>query len=271
VAEDEKRRRRSRFVWEAGDVEFLTHEEAFQALGFDPSAEDPEHVEAGHHDGSEVPCVLGTGLRRAASRLECFADEHQLVAINEQRHLDPVMRIVVRELVEELRLPWSISKPQAKSAEWPKLGSVDIDIVSSETSTTFVELKCGAAKDALAACAWDAAKCAYLLQRRRATDAYLIAGAPRERWSDEVRGAEFFADRTHDMSELRRTFAAWWERWEKDGYPVGSPLPSSFVTRFVAEEALAVGPVAWLLRLARVEAHDGEWIHWTPLLTNGSG
>lgn len=223
-------------------------------------------------DATETPglTVLKQATIRVATRLERRSLEDGLVSINEQRHLDPEVRRTLNDVVKDLGAPATLLKFAVATDEWPKLGTADIALRWPDGGTTIAELKCGASADALAPCAWDAAKSAYLLQRGTAFEAYLLAGTTAESWeSQSARGAEFFATREHDGRGLRVGYEKWWKKWEQDGYPAASRMPARFVTEFITEASFMVGDVPWLVRLARVKSAGDKWIEWPPLLGGG--
>jgi hypothetical protein len=63
-------------------------------------------------------------------------------------------------------------------AEWPRVGDVDVALMSHETDqfVAFIELKWGSGT--LHNCVWDLCKMGVALRKGTCTEAYLVAGAP---------------------------------------------------------------------------------------------
>ena len=210
--------------------------------------------------------LLVEALSKTATRLERIAYGHGLSYVNEQSHLDPHFRQALNEVALSSASAYRFSKPKVATGEWPRLGSVDVGIEDGDGELTLVELKSGKGKDALGPCAWDAAKLAYLLEAGAAADAFLVAGTTLANWEAPIRGAEFFTNRAHDLADLRVSYADWWRKWERDGYPAAPRMPAWFETEFVAEASFTVPAEPWLLRMSRVGAAGPERIDWPPLL-----
>ncbi len=210
--------------------------------------------------------ILVEALLETARRLQQAAEAQRLQHVNERDHLDPQFRIALAAVARSSASTYRLTKPKVATAEWPKLGTVDVGIEVDDRGLTLIELKCGKGEDALGPCAWDAAELAYLLQARTGNDAFLVAATTLGNWEASIRGAEFFRSARHDMAALRGSYADWWEKWERDGYPAASRMPARFETELVAETPFTVAAETWLLRMSRVRAIGAARIDWPRLL-----
>lgn len=130
------------------------------------------------------------GLPFIARECEGLAATRGLGHLNERDHLDPVVKRVLPQHVlytggNEMR----VSKARkAKCEEWPKLGNIDY-VLESGATVVGLELKAGADKHALAACAWDAVKLGFLLERSDICAGFLLAITTSKLWCTPIRGA----------------------------------------------------------------------------------
>jgi hypothetical protein len=157
-----------------------------------------------------------------------------------------------------------------KSPLWPRLGRVDLAFVSGEETPIAVELKSGAGRDALVACAWDAVKLAFMLRHQQVSAAYLLAATPASDWAVGLRGTEFFGASSFETQALREPYLDWWRSWERDGYPAGRQLPATFETRPVTRVSFQVGTTEWVVAVAAVQTDSSEGLEWQPTLSDGS-
>ena len=205
-----------------------------------------------------------------ADRLVEQASERGVAVPNEKGYLQPSCLAAARRLAIEMvsrGIDMQVSTSLwIRSDDWLRLGPVDIAL-TADGRITAVELKAGSGRHALTACAWDAVKLAYALQLDMVSSAYLLALAPTDDWPI-ARGSEFFATATIETAPLRDTFADGWKRWERDGYPAGTRVPSRLDTRAVCSVPIVIEGRSWEIRVAAIHRHDPpEWIDWRPLLT----
>ena len=203
-----------------------------------------------------------------ADRLVERASERGVTSPNERDYLQPSCLDAARALAVE-----SVSRGidlqvrtnlRMRSNDWPRLGAVDIALTADE-KTTAVELKAGTGRHALVACAWDAVKLSFALQLDLVSSAYVLALAPTDDWAD-ARGGEFFGTATFETAPLRDKFADGWKLWERDGYPAGRRVPSSFATQAVCRVPIRIAGRGWEIRAAAVHRNDpAEWIEWDVL------
>lgn len=202
-----------------------------------------------------------------ASVLGARAAEEALSTVNERDHLQPACSSAATLVAAGWDSDLAVSTQSKLSfVEWPRLGSFDVALTQPERKPIVIELKCGAASDALGPCVWDAMKCALALQHKTVSEAYLLAGAPLEQWSKPVRGGEFLATGSWQAAHLRVDYEDWWRHWEKKGDPKPSLLPVSFETVGIGIYPLVVAESPWELRLARVVNAGEESLEWPPFL-----
>jgi hypothetical protein len=201
---------------------------------------------------------------QTADDLSRLASEHALLRLNERDHLQPICASAARRVAQHYAAPLDVRTSfRFKSDLWPRLGAVDIAFVPRDAKPAFVELKAGSGRDALTACAWDAVKLAFALQLGEASGAYLLAASPATDWNASgFRGAEFFTTCSFETGALRGPFLDWWRRWERDGYPAGSKVPSAFNTRAVCRVPFSVGVSEWEIAVASLHADRIEWMAW---------
>lgn len=222
----------------------------------------------GAHDDLVAALVDDT-----AAYAEALAYWQGLGAVNERDHLQPCCAGATRALARTCSpRPAASTQLKVEFAAWPGLGAVDVALQWPEQLPVLLELKCGKGLDAAGECVWDAAKLAFTLQCDKASDAYLLAGAPVTDWERPIpiRGTEFFDAGSHDIALLRVLYGDWWRTWEKRKDPQPSELPRRFRTEPVHRARLEVAAVAWELRLAAVVAEDHERVPW-PRLSAGPG
>jgi hypothetical protein len=96
-----------------------------------------------------------------ARELARRANAGRLARVNERDHLQPSCSSAAL-IVAKHRLPGSTVSTSFRfqSSLWPRLGMVDIALSRGDEPPTALELKCGAGRDALGPCAWDALKLA---------------------------------------------------------------------------------------------------------------
>ena len=224
------------------------------------------HEMEGRHD--QLPSPSGERLQRVlsdtAARLERRAESEDLSRINERDHLAPEFGRALQDVVAgtSFRSALPGERKIRNLAEWPRIGDVDALIGQQEAAPVFVELKCGSTPDALCACAWDLAKLALALRTARASEAYLVAGAPSDLWEAGMRGAEFFSERREHAENLNERFGDWWEKWERLGDPLPLRVPAATDTVPAGRADFAVGDTPWSLRLSRVIVPTSDWYEW---------
>lgn len=211
-------------------------------------------------------------LRKAvpaiASYVEaCAADaDPRLEKINERDHLQKwsvkALKLVLRPSDGPLAVGASMRLDYPE--HWPRLGNVDITLTAEGAAPAFVELKCGAGRDALGPCAWDVAKNALTLRMGDASAAYLLAATTTAMWDKPVRGAEFFDHGEWTTERLRSDYEDWWRFWERDSCNPPRRLPVRGYTHPLASAGLTVGGTDWDLRLSRVTVETHGWFDWEP-------
>jgi hypothetical protein len=208
--------------------------------------------------------------RETAVEVARLARERELAWVNERDHLQPSYTRAARRVVSSLPTDLIVSTSLGfKSPLWPRLGRVDLAFVSGEGTPIAVELKSGAGRDALAACAWDAVKLAFMLRHQQVSAAYLVAATPASDWALGLRGTEFFGASSVDTQALREPYLDWWRSWERDGYPAGRQLPATFETRPITRVPFQVGTTEWVVAVAAVQTGGSEWLEWQPTLKDG--
>ena len=214
-----------------------------------------------------IEAVVVETVRETASALESVAQTSGLITVNERDDLQPVLATRARIVAARVAPTIHVTTQRGVEIEdWPGLGNIDVAFESEATPPALVELKCGASADALGPCVWDATKLAFALARKRASAAYLIAGAPVSRWDQPIRGCEFLGDGSWELSALRGSFADWWRSWERRGDPQPSRLPAAFDTTAVACFPFRVGRTAWELRVSAVTVEREDWLPWPSML-----
>lgn len=204
----------------------------------------------------ETACTLGN-----------LASARRVAPLNERDHLHPSCVQAARNIAQASETPLEATTSlRIISPLWPRLGRVDLAFVSGGAGPVVVELKCGAGRDALAACAWDAVKVAFVLRLGEASAAYLLAAAPRSDWAFPFRGTEFFASRRFETRALREPYLKWWRLWERDGYPAGIRVPTTFTTRAVSRVPVLVQATEWEIAVAAVHVEGEDWLDWKPTL-----
>ena len=116
--------------------------------------------------------------RETASAVGNLATARRVTWLNERDHLQPSCAHAARNIAQASEAPLEATTSlRIISPLWPRLGRVDLAFVSGAAKPVVVELKCGARRDALAACAWDALKLAFVLRLgdRRAIAAHIEA------------------------------------------------------------------------------------------------
>jgi ADP-ribosylglycohydrolase len=199
-----------------------------------------------------------------AAELERHCAELGLATANEQKQLQPCCTRVTKRLVGGWTpTPALTPKTFGNSLGWVGLGPVDVVLRWPDQSPTFIELKCGATKDTLGPCSWDALKLASGVLAGTAGTGYLLAGLPRALWDAEILGHQLFNTRDWTASELRESFLAWWRHWEKETTPhIPGRVAESFATVAVGSFPVEIGALMWELRLARVEPSSSGWVQW---------
>jgi hypothetical protein len=197
-----------------------------------------------------------------------LAAEKELAWVNERDHLQPTCARVARGSSTVARNGLAVSTSlRFTSSVWPRLGGIDLAFTSNEGPPVVVELKCGAGNDALAACAWDALKLAYLLQLGNVSAAYLLAATPVADWTFPRRGTEFFTTRAFETMSLLEPYLDWWRAWERDGYPAGTRVPAGFRTSALCRVPFRMAASDWELAVAAVHAEGDEWVEWASVLS----
>jgi ADP-ribosylglycohydrolase len=205
---------------------------------------------------------------KTAAELERHCAESGVATANEQKQLQPCCTRATRQLAAGWEpTPALTSKRFGDTLGWVGLGSVDVVLRWPDHPPTFIELKCGAAKDTLGPCSWDALKLASGVLAGNACTGYLLAGLPTALWETETLGHELFNTRDWTATELRELFLSWWRYWEKETTPhVPGRVAESFTTFAVGSFPLEIGGSMWELRLARVEPSSRGWLRWRSTL-----
>jgi hypothetical protein len=200
-----------------------------------------------------------------AAELERHCAEAGLVTANEQKQLQPCCTRATQRLTAGWEPSADLSsKKFGDAVDWVGLGLVDVVLRWPDNRPTFIELKCGATKDTVGPCSWDALKLATGLLACNAGTGYLLAGMPATLWEAEPLGSELFDSRVWTAREMRDAFVSWWRHWEKESTPhIPGRVAASFATVAVEAFSLEIGAVPWELRLARVELNGTEWFQWS--------
>lgn len=131
---------------------------------------------------------LAALARETARELAVRAREHGLSRINERDHLQPACAAAARTLAAAWRPPALVSTSfRARSELWPRLGATDVALNFPDELPVALELKCGAGRDALGPCAWDALKLAVTLRIESVSAGYLVAAVPTSDWRAGIR------------------------------------------------------------------------------------
>jgi hypothetical protein len=163
--------------------------------------------------------------RETAVEVARLACERELARVNERDHLQPSCTRAARTVGSSLPRDLIVSTSLGfKSPLWPRLGRVDLAFVSGEETPVAVELKSGAGRDALAACAWDAVKLAFMLRHQQVSAAYLLAATPASDWALGLRGTEFFGASSFHTQALREPYLDWW----RPGNAMAIPRAANF-------------------------------------------
>ena len=139
---------------------------------------------------------------------------------------------------------------------------MDIALLRADGPPTALELKCGAGRDALGPCAWDALKLALGIQVGVLSAGYLIAATTAADWASDHRGAELLGTGAFEAPELRERSLDWWRQWERLGDPLPLEVPRRFTTRAVCRASFAVAGAPWELRVAAIAVPDAERVTW---------
>jgi hypothetical protein len=208
--------------------------------------------------------LIASLTRETAAGLDALAAERALGWVNERDHLQPTCAAAALRIAgEQLTVATSL---RPRSPLWPRLAAIDLVFLAGDELPVAVELKAGRGIDGIAACSWDALKLAFLLRLRQVASAYLLAATPTSDWEQELRGTEFFLSGAFTSAALRDPYLDWWRSWERDGYPVGTSVPTSFSTRPVCSEPFMVNAAEWHLRAVAVESAGEDWLEWAPTL-----
>ena len=226
---------------------------------YDDDWVDPASQPAPHDE------LLARLVRGTADRLEALAEERGLKTVNERDHLQPCSVAAARELLTEVGGECA-TQHAVSFGDWPRLGDVDLALLGLDAAPLLLELKCGNDLNALGPCVWDAAKLAMAVQEGVAAGAFLLAAAPRSRWEQPVRGAEFFEHLPHDIGLLRVLYADWWRSWERRGDPQPSFLPRRWWTEDAHVSTFTVAAQPWELRLAEVVVRTSDVVVLPPLV-----
>ena len=221
-------------------------------------------------DASRDSAVLELSAEAAAC-LASKAIDGSLVHVNERDHLQPCFSRAAKQLGPSWDQPGAPSSPRVRYDDWPKLGGVDLALTWSDGLIAFVELKCGAGRDTLDACGWDAVKLAFALARGKASAAYLVAGTTAENWVYPIRGTELFSSCEFEATQLRTDYSDAFRMYERDGYRVATLVPERFRTMKLGAFPFAVQGNPWELRVSRVEVVGNKWAAWPPLLEGQHG
>jgi hypothetical protein len=100
---------------------------------------------------------------------------------------------------------------------------------------------------------------AVAVARLHAPRAYLVAGASAPEWGT-AEGAELFASRVCDVSDLLSDYDHRWKFWRADVKTHPLSLPRQIATRLIESAPMTVDGSAWELRCAEVFASDSEWV-----------
>jgi hypothetical protein len=208
-----------------------------------------------------------------AMRLEAHASEQALGWVNERDHLAKCLRASMVE-----RLPGTGFRPARRGERkcdfpqaFPGVGDVDALLVGQAGAPVWIELKCGSdLKRTLAPCGYDLVKCALGLVCGSASEAFLLAGAPRALWAIESPGTDLFSGGAWRAQRLRSVFAEAFREYEELADPRPTRVPAAFAVKAFAERpTFSVAGVPWELRLARVcVGASPSWYDWPAFLSD---
>jgi hypothetical protein len=198
-----------------------------------------------------------------ARELARRANAGRLASVNERDHLQPSCSSAALTVAKR-RLPGSTVSTSFRfqSSLWPRLGTVDIALLRGVEPPSALELKCGAGRDALGPCAWDALKLALGIQSRVLSAGYLLAATTTADWGSGHRGTELFGTDEFEALDLRERYVDWWRQWERLGDPLPLEVPRRFTTRAICRAPFAVAGTGWEVQVASVAVPDGERIAW---------
>jgi hypothetical protein len=203
----------------------------------------------------------------AAVRLTELALAEGLPTLKEP-HLQAKLKEALKDCASTARPPPSVSPSlrHGLEPEWPRLGTFDISLRWAGVDV-FGEVKCGEDELTLSACGWDAAKEAFCLQHGVGAGMLLVAAAPEGMWEAPGLGVELFSDHEWDMADIRTRYAAGFRKWEHDGYKPDYVFRRLRTFEVSRTDSFDVAGTDWLIRVARVEAVDGERMDWVPFLS----
>lgn len=206
--------------------------------------------------------------RRAADasgeRLAAIATDEQIDRLREDRHLQPVFAVCLREAASADGETISPHLSHGLKREWPRLGRFDVS-VRVERRDVVGELKCGIGPAKLDACAWDMAKLAFVLHHGVGSAGLLVACTDQRTWEASSLGSELLDTGVWDMADIRERYAAGFRRWEGDGYKPNRVLRWARTTALHHAEPFDIAGEPWSIRLARVEPVSEEIMDWPPL------
>ena len=244
-------------------IERFTDEEAWRRRGVELASR-PFLVrvkQALHHYLSGMP-----------QPIEARAAECDLERINERDHLQPWSRELLAEVQPrgyraEVRTAVKLSYPE----HWPRLGDVDIALVEPDIAPAFLELKCGAGRDALGACAWDLLKLALAVRMGTCSAGYLVAATESAGWEAGIDGAELFEAGAWQATELRERYGSWFRSYESRDDPPILRVPAAGSLEPVGEASFGIAGTPWSLRISRVLVDGESWQEWEPLSAKAPG
>lgn len=217
--------------------------------------------------------LLTRTAERAASSLTARAQRDGLASFNERDHLQKAWDEALTTVAADWNLaPDAINghRQLALPEDFDSKGGVDSTLAFEGELPIFLELKAGAGRSSLDACAWDALKLTAALRRGKCSYAFLIAATTTARWEDPfTAGTELFRAATHHATELRDRYVSGWRRWDADGYrpklatPEFSTAPVLPAARFASA---AETDSEWEIRIAQlwVTTTDvDDWLTWT--------
>ena len=199
-----------------------------------------------------------------ARELELFCAGKQLMYANERDHLAKCCKIATARVAGALKQPPALSPYAFGDLHgWVGLGLVDVVFRWADRRPTFLELKCGAGKNVLRPCVWDAVKLSTAVLGRNAGSGYLLAGAPTSDWRARVPGADLFESAEWDTlgTHVRDRFLADWRFWQSEATPhTPGRVAGGFRTAALGSFPLAIAMTPWELRL--VEPIGDGWVDW---------
>jgi hypothetical protein len=206
-------------------------------------------------------------MERSAPRLAAKASDLRQEYVNERDHLQPAFRVSLEEVAAE-----AVPRPEVSRVldhglgeTWPRLGRFDLSLSWYGSTVVFGELKCGDSENALSACAWDAAKCAFCLRHGVGVGMLLVAAGPRHLWECDTLGTELFLGGEWNMADLRERYANGFTAWERAGY-MPLRVPETFATFDIGRTEFTIAGNPWVLGVARVEPVGDLWLEWQPFV-----